>query len=421
MEALSTETLEHLERIGTATLVVGIATFNNRETVGRVAEAGLQALMRGLASRPAMIVNADGASKDGTPELLREIAGDKVPLVQVRYPLYPARRLAAPLVGVPGRQEAALTIFNVARRTGAACILLDAALESASSEWVDRLAAPVLEQKADLVVPCYSRHKFEGLINGGLVTPLMRALYGKRLRQPSGADLAFSARLVAFYADRSTEDSEAAPVDPWNTDAAVMEGFQLGQTSLGPRQVRTREVSDNLSDTLSQILQLVFRRMESSALYWQKVRGSEPVPWFGPPLELDSGPADLNPKRLADSFRLGCQDLAEIYSLVLPPATLLEFRKMTRLPEGQFRFRDGTWARTVYDFALAYHLRVIGRDHLLKALTPLYSGWAGSFVGEMQDAGAEQIEARLEQLALRFEAEKRYLISRWRWPDRFNP
>jgi hypothetical protein len=31
------------------------------------------------------------------------------------------------------------------------------------------------------------------------------------------------------------------------------------------------------------------------------------------------------------------------------------------------------------------------------------------------------VEQRIEALCLAYEAEKGYLISRWRWPDRFNP
>ena len=30
-------------------------------------------------------------------------------------------------------------------------------------------------------------------------------------------------------------------------------------------------------------------------------------------------------------------------------------------------------------------------------------------------------DARLERVCAAFEAEKAYLIARWRWPDRFNP
>jgi hypothetical protein len=57
---------------------------------------------------------------------------------------------------------------------------------------------------------------------------------------------------------------------------------------------------------------------------------------------------------------------------------------------------------------------------LLKAITPLYLGWAASFTREMENAGGAEVERRLERLSLEFEAQKRYLISRWRWPDRFN-
>ncbi len=94
---------------------------------------------------------------------------------------------------------------------------------------------------------------------------------------------------------------------------------------------------------------------------------------------------------------------------------------MERQADTDFRFSDELWARVVYDFALGYHLRVMGRDHLLEAITPLYLGWAASFTGEMRNGTEEAIEERLERLSRHFETQKKYLISRWRWPDRFNP
>ena len=72
----------------------------------------------------------------------------------------------------------------------------------------------------------------------------------------------------------------------------------------------------------------------------------------------------------------------------------------------------------VYDFALGYSLRVLPRDHLLRSLTPLYSGWLASFTREMQHASLDEVEARVERLCLGFEAEKRHLIAGWRWPER---
>ena len=82
---------------------------------------------------------------------------------------------------------------------------------------------------------------------------------------------------------------------------------------------------------------------------------------------------------------------------------------------------DDLWVRIVYDFALGHRLRTISRDHLLRSITPLYLGWIASYALEMETAGPAEIEARIERLARAYEASKPYLVSRWRWPDRFNP
>ena len=90
------------------------------------------------------------------------------------------------------------------------------------------------------------------------------------------------------------------------------------------------------------------------------------------------------------------------------------------LPE-EFRIPDELWARIVYDFALAYRLRTIARDHLLRALTPLYLGWIASYAVEVESAGRSAVQRRWERLCGAYESGKPYFVSRWRWPDRFNP
>jgi hypothetical protein len=104
---------------------------------------------------------------------------------------------------------------------------------------------------------------------------------------------------------------------------------------------------------------------------------------------------------------------------VLPPVTLLELKKLSRQPLENFRMADALWARIVYDFGLAYRLRSLGRGHLLGAMAPLYLGWVGSRVLELQTAASAT--GRQEQLERAFEQNKPYLVQRWRWPDRFNP
>jgi hypothetical protein len=122
--------------------------------------------------------------------------------------------------------------------------------------------------------------------------------------------------------------------------------------------------------------------------------------------------------RLVNSFQLGMRDLQEIWRLVLPPATLFELQRVS--PQ-KFRIPDELWVRIIYDFALAHRLRTINRAHLLGSLTPLYLGWVASYALETENMDSPALNRRLERLSNAYETGKPYLISRWRWPDRFNP
>jgi hypothetical protein len=84
-----------------------------------------------------------------------------------------------------------------------------------------------------------------------------------------------------------------------------------------------------------------------------------------------------------------------------------------------FRMPDNLWARIVYDFILAFRLRTINRGHLLGALTPLYLAWVASHL--ILVSSGTLPEKHIQDLAIAFETDKPYLVSRWRWPDRFNP
>ena len=89
-------------------------------------------------------------------------------------------------------------------------------------------------------------------------------------------------------------------------------------------------------------------------------------------------------------------------------------------PAADFAIPADLWARTVYDFLLAYHLRTINRGHLLGAFTPLYLAWVASHL-RRSEGDATLAAFHAEETAAAFVAEKPYIVSRWRWPDRFNP
>jgi len=147
----------------------------------------------------------------------------------------------------------------------------------------------------------------------------------------------------------------------------------------------------------------------------------ETVSAFGLRFDLEFEDPAIDVKPMIEKFRLGFVNLQEIWGLILPPATLLELKKMSRQTDEPFRFPDEFWARVIYDFAVAYRLRTIGRDHLMGALTPLYLAWAASFILSVRGLRPRDVAGRIERLCKTYEIEKPYLISRWRWPDRFMP
>jgi hypothetical protein len=72
---------------------------------------------------------------------------------------------------------------------------------------------------------------------------------------------------------------------------------------------------------------------------------------------------------MLQAFRLAYTNLQEIWSLVLPPHSLLGLKRLAATDGAAFRMSDSLWARIVYDFLLAHRLRTINRGHLLGGLS----------------------------------------------------
>lgn len=406
-------TREQIGQIGQADLVVGILDVHDPQAgEGADAVAIVQEAVAGLSPAPKTVVIRSDHGLDAVASGSVTVIGD---------PAFGTDPAAPALQGVGNAYQ---SVFAAGNALGArACCVVASNLQSVTSRWISRLVQPVLEQNLDLVTPCYARHKFEGLLNSAIISPLGRTLYGKRIQNPMGPDLGCSSRLLQKLAQKNGYPPAAAGQTyllARLSAEAVRGSMQICQAHVGARIYPATDWV-NLSSVLAQVIGPVFLDMETNASFWQRIRGSQEIPRFGEhaPISEETGAIDVH--RMLESFQLGTRNLGEIWGLVLPPATLLELRKAARLTADNFRIADALWARIVYDFALGHRTRAISRDHLLRALTPLYLGWVASYALELETAGATEVDRRLEQLALAFEAEKPYLVSRWRWPDRFSP
>ena len=410
LDTIPQPALDQMEQYQGADLVVGVLGARaNGQRAG--AATMVHDALEKLAHRPRAVLVLDGAGASSVDELAVPFL-----LCKLTDPNEPGASLQT-------AAAAYHTIFDVSAKIGArACAVIASDLVTVTPQWVDRLVRPALEADFDLVAPRYARHKWEGLLNRSILAPLSRSLYGKRTQNPMGPDFAFSGKLMNFMLDESAAARRAGSGYPLASivSGAVRGDFQICEAQLGARQ---RPPADpmNLSSLLAQVLGPVFLDLEWNAALWQRIRGSLPLPAAGDPeaASPESGPVDVH--RLVESFQLGARNLLDVWSLVLPPTNLLEIRKLARLGPEQFRMPDELWAAIVYDFALAHRLRTINRDHLLRSFTPLYLGWIASYSIEMEAASSGAVEMRLERLARAYEAGKPYLVSRWRWPDRFNP
>ena len=121
---------------------------------------------------------------------------------------------------------------------------------------------------------------------------------------------------------------------------------------------------------------------------------------------------------MVEAFRLAFSNLQEIWSLVLAPNSLLGLKRLSVVEPSAFRMTENLWARIVFDFLVAYRLRTLNRGHLLGALIPLYLAWVAGHLNVVKSGTSS--EAHVEAVAAAFESDKQYIVSRWRWPDRFN-
>jgi len=306
-----------------------------------------------------------------------------------------------------------------------ACLVLGHEAQSLAPNSLRALADAVLTGSADLANPRYSLSPRDGLVNSAILYPATRALFGTRPRYPLAIDLAFSSRMaarLALCAQKYTAANQSAAII-WPVAEAASAGFIIAETPVGTRALPPPNAVD-LNTLFAQVAGSFFADLDAKASFWQRARLAYPTkPLPSKPEVQPAEPETPDVQPMLDSFRLAYSNLHEIWSLVLPPNSLLGLKKLSLLPPADFRMPDTLWARIVYDFALAYRLRTINRGHLLGALTPLYLAWVASHLRLTSGSGPETMspDKHVEALAAAFETDKPYLVSRWRWPDRFNP
>lgn len=310
--------------------------------------------------------------------------------------------------------------FDLLRSHPASTImLLGPEAESISPVALRRMYDEITDTQCDLVTANYLLPARSGLVNSAILYPLSRALFGASPRFPLAMDACLSVRMLErmnTVSQRNNTPNQPSPL-LWPVSEAIAAGLRVGQCDVGQRSL-PQPAASGLNEMIGLVVGACFADIEAKAAVWQRLRMA---PQAGRQQNADpSSPVaadEIAP--LIEGFRLAYTNLRDVWTLVLPPQSLLGLKRLANAQPSGFLLPDVLWARIVYDFLLAFRLRTLNRSHLLGSLTPLYLAWLASHL-TLTNQGVEP-EHHVQQIAEAFEAEKAYFVARWRWPDRFNP
>jgi hypothetical protein len=412
---LNDDFLRQLISVGEVDLLVGLPTFNDAKTLGTVVPAIRAGLLKHFPRERAVIINVDGGSRDGTPDLVKAAS---ITDLQRSTELYTLRTLhsISTISGHGAATGPALhTILAAADLLRAqACAVVSPESINIEPEWLDRLIRPVYRDSFDFVTPTYRRHKFDGLLLRNLLYPNMRALYSKRIREPYPSDFAFSGRFCNYFLEQNTFDHEESRsgTEISMVILAIAGRFRICQSFLGTK-ARAHRDSAELVPAMRHSVSPLFSSLDTNFPIWSTNNGAEAIPTFGPESELTSEPVRVNRKQLHQMFTSGVAELEPVLKSILSPQTLLEIQDITKVAEDDFRYSHELWVKTVYEFAASYHKSVISRDHIIQALAPLYRGKMYTFLTENREASGNEVEANVEELCQTFERGKPSLLDQW--------
>ncbi|MGE5175976.1 MAG: hypothetical protein ACM3JJ_06320 [Hyphomicrobiales bacterium] len=416
---LTDDLVKQLIAVGQVDVLVALPTFRNAATVADVARAAVRGLARHFPRARTAFLNVDGGSNDGTRDVLLRASGPDLDREVSAHSLRTIQRISAPYEGIPAKATALRAVFAAVDLLGARAVaVLDAEVADPSDDWVRALAAPVLTDGRDYVAAAYARHPLDGPLVTQLVRPLVGGVYGRRIAEPIGGEFGCSGAFAAAWLAAPAWEEAMAPlgVDAALSLAALSGPFEVCQASLGARTLAPDVPRPPLADAFRQVVGAVFACMETQAPVWSARDGVSDVPWAGAAPAAAAETVTADPEPLLEGYRSGLRDLGELLDPVLSEATLASLRDAAAREAGAFRIEDEVWAAAVYEFAAAHHHQVIHRDHLVRALVPLYLGRAASFLLECAGRDADFAAVRLEELTRRFEQMKPHLLRRWESP-----
>ncbi len=405
--ALHVEAKRRIREIGAADVVVGIPTYRNGRTIGRVLDAATTGLVRDFPNARAVIVGADGGSSDNTVQILTDWP---TPMT--------VNKIVTPYEGLLGRGSAVRAVFEVAAALGAqVCIVLSPDARDITPGWLGSLASPIISGQCEMVFADYDRPALESAAADHIVYPMLKLLYGSQFRQVVGGDLAIRGDLAGQYALRDVWETDVARhgLDIWLAVAGMVEGRQMGQVSLGSKVEGLRDFVVPLDPRFLQMVGTLFRLVNIYRRHWLEGLVALPPTCFGAPERGVAQWSRMNSslESIWESAQKGRNKYRATWRAIMTSDHLDRTREALKDGPAPGVLPAELWARVVIDFAVVYNKGEGDPDKVVCALLPIYYARVVSYMLEMQGQPPAVYEAGIQAQSATFQEMRSYLCSRW--------
>lgn len=379
-----------------ASIVVGLASYNEADSIAYPTEQASLGLTKYYGDRTTAIINCDNHSPDGTEQAFLGTATE-VPKIFITTP-----------PDTPGKGYNFENMFRKIVELGTEVLVcLDADLLSVTPEWVKYFAEPIL-QGYDFVNPIYSRHKYDGTITNNICFPIVYGLFCRNTRQPIGGDFAMSGQFARHLLlqpwHRTTEEYG---IDIFLTMNSILGDFKTCNTGLGAKIHKPS--APKLGQMFIQVVSTAFLTVLRSFDKWKNLNVIEEPELFGlkemdPPQELDMDRSAIE-KQARDGF-------TEHQGILEKELSADIYADLTRAFSSEtIDIGAEQWVRVVYDMIAAFRTAA-DRVALVESLKGLYFGRALSFMNKTWEMSSAEAEEEILAQAEVFHAKRDYLIGK---------
>jgi len=392
--------------VDSAEIIIGIPSLNEVDSVGYPTDVASRGLDTYFPEKTSAIINIDNCSQDGTIDAFMNTP-TKIPKIYISTPK-----------NIVGKGNNLRNLFEAAVELRAkAIVVMDADLKSITPHWIQYLLEPIYNG-FDFVSPIYLRHKYDGSVINHVAYPLLRTLYGLRVRQPIGGDFAFSGRMAGVYLSEKLWNGNVANygIDIWMNTIAIARNFKVCQAFLGTwKSHRKKDPVKELGPVFAQVVSTIFDLMIEYEYIWKDTFGSLPSSIFGFGIGVNEKlPVfNININALYNSFLSGFDKYDVLWEKIISHQEWIELAKIKNMNKENFYYHSDLWARVLFDFAIAYRNNELPKKKIIDALLPFYHSRLLSFVNKTSNMDTRKCEEYFESIQRTFEAEKYYLIERW--------